>query len=279
MCAADRVGFMQGRLSPQINGLIQAFPWDHWADEFSSAEPIGFRLMEWTLDQARIAENPLMTAAGREHILQLSKTHALAVPSITGDCFMQAPFWKSQGKVRDDLLQTAADVIRNGAAIGARIVVVPLVDTGALTTPDEEEALRSGAHALAPLLADVGSQIAFESDFEPERLADFISTFPKAHFGVNFDIGNSASLGWNPTTEITLLSDRIINVHVKDRQAGGTTVPLGCGAAAFDTVFRTLKRIGYAGNYILQTARDPDGDHIGVADRYRQMTLDWIKAS
>lgn len=179
MCAADRVGFMQGRLSPQINGLIQAFPWDHWADEFSSAEPIGFRLMEWTLDQARIAENPLMTAAGREHILQLSKTHALAVPSITGDCFMQAPFWKSQGKVRDDLLQTAADVIRNGAAIGARIVVVPLVDTGALTTPDEEEALRSGAHALAPLLADVGSQIAFSRTLSPNGWQTSSRPFPR----------------------------------------------------------------------------------------------------
>ena len=45
------------------------------------------------------------------------------------------------------------------------------------------------------------------------------------------DIGNSASLGLNPLDEFEAFGDRILNVHVKDRVLGGTTVPLGLGNA------------------------------------------------
>ena len=46
----SRIGFMQGRLSPQVGDRIQAFPRDHWREEFPIAERLGFPLMEWTLD-------------------------------------------------------------------------------------------------------------------------------------------------------------------------------------------------------------------------------------
>ena len=40
------IGFMQGRLSPVVNGKIQAFPWDFWKDEFSIANENDFLLMD-----------------------------------------------------------------------------------------------------------------------------------------------------------------------------------------------------------------------------------------
>jgi hexulose-6-phosphate isomerase len=90
---AHRIGFMQGRLSPQIDGKIQAFPWPYWRDEFPLARDLGFTRLEWTLDHDDLAANPLMTAEGQAEILALSAAHGVAVSSITGDCFMQAPFW------------------------------------------------------------------------------------------------------------------------------------------------------------------------------------------
>ena len=65
---ANRVGFMQGRLSPQLADKIQAFPKAHWREEFAIAERLGFPLMEWTLDYEAVAENPLLTQAGRGEI-------------------------------------------------------------------------------------------------------------------------------------------------------------------------------------------------------------------
>ena len=46
-----RIGVMQGRLSPMIDGRIQAFPWPYWKEEFKVAEQLGIDLIEWTLDQ------------------------------------------------------------------------------------------------------------------------------------------------------------------------------------------------------------------------------------
>lgn len=271
---AHRIGFMQGRLSPQVDGKIQAFPWSHWREEFPLAETLGFARLEWTLDHDDLAANPLMTEEGRTEIRALSVAHGVAVSSITGDCFMQAPFWKATGAVRTALVEEMAAVIRAGAAVGASIVVVPLVDNGAVSNPAEEAALIEGLAALTPLLRETGMRVAFECDYPPAQLAEFIAGFPADVFGINFDIGNSASLGWDPAEEIPLIAPRLINVHVKDRVLGGTTVPLGQGDADLPAVFKLLRQAGYEGFLILQTARAADGDHVGAVRRYRQRVLE-----
>ena len=97
-------------------------------------------------------------------------------------------------------------------------------------------------------------------------------------FGINYDIGNSASLGYNPCEELAAYGARIINVHVKDRLLGGRTVALGHGNADFEEVFSLLKNQGYRGNYILQTARADNDDHVGVLSKYFTMTQYWLSS-
>jgi hexulose-6-phosphate isomerase len=75
----DRIGFMQGRLSPMIDGKIQAFPWNSWKNEFSIAKSLHIALMEWTLDQENLYENPLMTEVGREEISALCKNNNIRI--------------------------------------------------------------------------------------------------------------------------------------------------------------------------------------------------------
>jgi L-ribulose-5-phosphate 3-epimerase len=65
-------------------------------------------------------------------------------------------------------------------------------------------------------------------------------------------------------------------VHVKDRLRGGTTVPLGTGAAEIAKAIRLIENSGYSGQYVLQTARAADGDHAGALARYLDMTVQWI---
>ena len=54
------IGFVLGRLSPLVDGKIQAFPMDHWVNEFKVANENNFHIMEWTLDQINLYENPLI---------------------------------------------------------------------------------------------------------------------------------------------------------------------------------------------------------------------------
>ena len=71
---------MQGRLSPQVNGKIQAFPWKHWQNEFKIASENNFKIIEWTIDQERFLENPLMTEDGKAEIKRISKKYEVKIP-------------------------------------------------------------------------------------------------------------------------------------------------------------------------------------------------------
>lgn len=273
-----KIGFMQGRLSEPVDGKIQAFPWQHWREEFAEARRLGFTLMEWTLDQDRLYENPLMTPHGRDEVRRLAGRHGVEIKSLTGDCFMQAPFYKAVGASRDALLSDFRNVIDACAQVGITYIIVPLVDIGRLENSAQEESLIAGLKENERLLRGE-MKIIFESDYSPAQLADFIDRFSPAHFGINYDTGNSASLGFDPEEEIGAYGHRIMNVHVKDRILGGVTVPLGSGHANFRAVFRALKYCGYSGNFILQTARAADGDHAGALCRYRDMVWDWLNVA
>lgn len=274
-----RVGFVQGRLSPPVNGRIQAFPYDSWREEFTLADEMDFRIMEWTLDSDHLHENPLMTAVGRQEIRQLSRLHGVTIPSLTADCFMQAPFWKARGEERvqreDDLLA----VVESCSQARVALVVVPLVDNGRIEDREQENDLVDSFNRHLGTLVDLSVRVAIESDFPPKELQRLIERFDPAIVGINYDIGNSAALGYRVDEEMEAYGDRVFNVHVKDRPFGGTTVELGQGSADFDLVFQSLAGASYRGNYILQTARSASGNHGAVLSRYRQMVEVWMALS
>lgn len=275
MQTINTLGFMQGRLSPLVDGKIQAFPWGSWQQEFPAAQGLGLGLMEWTLDQDRLYQNPLLTPEGQQEILELCQVYRMAIPSLTGDCFMQAPFWKAAGQERTALEADFLAIARACATVGIQMVVVPLVDKGRLDDAAQEDAVVEFMLGQADLFRALGLRIIFESDLIPTELARFIARLPAGGFGINYDIGNSAALGYNPVEEFAAYGDRIVNVHVKDRILGGTTVPLGTGNADFPTVFGLLRKAGYAGCMIMQTARAKDDDHVGALRQYKAMIDAW----
>ncbi|MBM4229335.1 MAG: TIM barrel protein [Gammaproteobacteria bacterium] len=268
---------MQGRLCEPVDGKIQAFPWRDWESEFPSAASIDLHLMEWTLDQERLYENPLMTTEGQEKIRTLCTQHDLFIPSLTGDCFMQAPFWKVDDRIRADLQADFLAIGRACAAVGIRMIVVPLVDNGRLETFEQENIFVDFLLAQQSFLAQHHLQVIFESDFIPAEVGRFIDRLPAERFGINYDIGNSAALGFKPAEEFAAYGARVVNVHVKDRALGGTTLPLKAGGADFDAVFVSLAQINYQGNFILQTVRAAEGNHSEVLSSYRDMTLQWMQ--
>lgn len=268
---------MQGRLSPRVDGRIQAFPWNHWRTEFEQAARLDLRLMEWTLDAERLRENPLMTQTGREAISDLATASGVRVASLTADCFMQEPFFKATKQARASLVDDLDAVIAAAAALSIAVIVVPLVDAGSVQTSEQERVLREVLLERVDQLRGTGVTIAFESDFDPTRLARFIAGFPSLVFGINYDTGNSASYGFDAAEEMRQYGGRVLNVHVKDRVLGGSTVPLGSGALRPEAVFTAVCEAGYRGNFILQTARAPEGADAAVLAEYRDIVRGWLE--
>jgi len=275
--ARNKIGFMQGRLSPLVDGKIQAFPWNYWRDEFKIAAKNNFSLMEWTLDQDRLYENPLLSEKGRLEIKSLMLHYNISIQSVTGDCFMQSPFYKVAGKDREFLLQDLQNIISACGLLGVEFIVFPLVDNGRVENFEQEKSLMDGLSLIEPDLQKYSIKIVFESDFSAKRLKDLIDQFSTEYYGINYDIGNSAAMGFNPAEEIKAYDQRILNVHIKDRLLHGTTVPLGHGNADILEVFRELKSIGYNGDFILQTSRAEDDNHASVLCQYRKQVIDWEK--
>jgi L-ribulose-5-phosphate 3-epimerase len=272
----NQIGFMQGRLSAKVDGKIQAFPWLSWKNEFHLAEKNGFSIFEWTIDHDNLYKNPLMTVEGQAEIQDLCQSHGVFIPSLTGDCFMQAPFWKVHGSKRSALKEDFRCIVEACSAVGISTIVVALVDGGSLETLLQEDLLINFLKDHSEFLSRNNLRIACECDFNPTEMARFMGRLDNNLFGVNYDIGNSAALGFNPAEEFAIYGNKIINVHVKDRPLNGTTVPLGQGNADFEFVFSALADINFSGNFILQTARAEDDDHAGVLCSYRDMVESWI---
>ena len=268
----SRIGFMQGRLSDLVDNMIQSFPWDDWENEFYIANLNRLSLMEWTLDYKDLYKNPLMSDLGRKKISFLSKKYQIEIPSLTGDCFMQKPFWKFHNS--ESLQKEFIDICLAASKIGINYIVIPLVDNGKLDNIFQYEFIINFLNKLNDFFLENKLCILFESDLEPIELKNFIERFPENIFGINYDIGNSAALNFDSTQEFCLYGKRILNIHIKDRLIAGETVPLGKGNADFNKVAKNIKEINYNGNFVLQTARATDNNHVGVILNYKKFFED-----
>lgn len=269
------IGVMQGRLLPRIDGRIQAFPWKDWPSEFPTARDVGFDTIEFIFEGPDIRRHPLLSPSGRDSINRAVDESGVRVGSICADYFMDEPLFRGSVAERDDRREVLSDLIDAAAGVGARFLEIPCVDRSALQSERERSDLVDAIAAVLPKAEEKKVGILLETDLVPAEFRSLIDRWSHPLVGANFDSGNSASLGYEPVDEIATLGDTIKNVHIKDRLRGGTTVPLGTGAAKFDDVFESLGRIGYDGALILQTARDVDD--VGVASRYLGMVRQWSK--
>jgi L-ribulose-5-phosphate 3-epimerase len=249
----NQLGLMQGRLLPQIDNKIQAFPIKNWEEEFLLMNKINLGFLEWTFDQKNIFKNPILTHDGKKRIKLLENKFDVKVLTATCDNFIQAPIHKSGSHGKTSLVDLVKFIKRNvGNSI--RILVWPLVDGGAISTEGELKKFIEVISEIFELLSESNIKIAFETDFSPENNKFFLRHFPKESFGLNIDVGNSASYGFSILEDLKLNAKSILNIHLKDRPRNGPTVPLGEGSVNWNDVRILVEN--YKGLIILQCARD-----------------------
>ena len=200
----DNIGIMQGRLSPQYLDKIQSFPVNNWEQELRDCKKLQIKLLEWTIDEIFYDQNPIVSKTGVRHINEILAELDLKVPSVTCDYFMENPFWGEEGDKTYSKLKT---IIEGMLEINSRLLVIPLVDNSSLSKTDEYQ-----AETFQKLICGYEQEnisIVFETDLDPRRNREFISDFNPDKFGINYDIGNSASLGYNVDEEFREYGERI----------------------------------------------------------------------
>ena len=249
---------MQGRLvSSEKKNRIQYFPEKNWKEEILLANRNNYKIMEWTVNIENIKKNPIFNIKEIKNIKKYLSKNEIFVKSITCDFFMQKPFFRNH-KNRY-ILKYLKRIIRNGQKLGIKYFIIPLVDQSSLKNKIQENLLIQEMKKLKKILQK-DSKILFEIDYEPNKLLVFIKKFQSLKYGINYDTGNSAGLGFSFKTEKKYFK-YVKNIHLKDKKVNGNTIRLGKGSFNFRIFFNFLKRIKYKGNLILQTCRAKNRDH------------------
>jgi L-ribulose-5-phosphate 3-epimerase len=260
-----RIGIMQGRLIPPMDGRFQCFPRGRWAEEFPLAAEAGLQAIEWIYDAYGAEENPIASAAGIAQIKSLSETHRIGVFSVCADYFMDFPLVRINEQETQERLNKLFWLMRQGQALGIHRLVLPFVDASRIETEAEESAVVQCLTLAMPVAEETGVEIHLETSLAPAPFASLLSKVHHPMLKVNYDSGNSSSLGYHPTDEFAAYGQRVGSVHIKDRVLGGGTVPLGTGDADFSALFAALRKIEYSGDVILQVARPASGNEVAWA--------------
>ena len=279
MSLLNKIGIMQGRLSPPKNNLIQHFPKD-WQTEFDHCKSLGLKSIEWIFEESDLEFNPIFNPDLFENFLNLKKKFDIEVNSVVADYFMKKKLFQENDLNLRENLNTLKTLIINCNKLNIKIVELPLVDSSALKNEKNMREFKSNLCDLLNFAEGLKVKISLETDLEPEKFLNYIKTFNSKNLYVNFDMGNSASKGFDPEKEIEILSKYIINVHIKDRIYKGNTVELGKGDVDFKKVFKMLKKIGYDDDLILQACRedinDENKNYLKTIKKYKNFTINQI---
>lgn len=252
-----RVGIMQGRLLPPWNGRFQAFPPDGWRLEFPRARAAGLDCIEWIYEVPNEEMNPLGSDAGQAEMKTLIDETGVAVRSVCADYYMTACLVDGDGLPVEAHLRHLDRLIGRAGAFGIRYIVLPFVDSSSARALPSRDGLVAALRRALPAARAAGVELHLETDLPPAAAAAVLATINDPLVRANYDIGNSAALGFAPAEELAILAPWLGSVHVKDRLRGGGTVPLGTGDADFVTCFRMIRRAGFDRWFILQAARAP----------------------
>ena len=263
--ALSLLGIMQGRLVPPEPGRFQAFPRAHWTDEFSFAAQVPLDFIEWIVDRYGADINPILTDAGADDLRRLSRQSGVRIRSLCADYFMDFPFVRcspAQCETRENFLK---NLVGRAGQLGITRIVLPFVDASHMETAEDRQRVSAVLCDAAPFAHRKNVELHLETDLGPSDFATFLDAVPCENVKVNYDSGNSASLGYKVEDEFGAYGGRIGSVHVKDRVLGGSTVPLGAGNADFPALFSEMRRIGYQGDITLQVARSEPGNEVSWA--------------
>ena len=240
-------------------GILDAVlrvPWDHIYEKavelgFDGIE-LGSRVPEWH-------ECLLSNTDGRQAILEKSRQSKVETCSLCLHGWGGAASSHSEGD-RAQAVAVLKEAVTAASELGAGVILVPLDAPKGLDYDVAFERWVSALRSVAPDAEARGVRIGMESvgiehTQSIERFEKLMETISSPAVGVYFDFVNAIYQRYDPLTMISLLGQRIFQVHAK--QFGEHL--LDDGPIWLDKIFDALASINYDGYVVLETSplKDP----------------------
>ena len=245
------IGIMQGRLLPKYLDKLQIFPIDTWREEFGIAKDIGFQHIELLWDNKQDIKNV------KGLIDFISKPSQLSSFSMCVDSICSLT-------LLEEVLNEIEDILYTFKENTPTILVIPLLGKARIKTADRLKKFINNLnmHQVMNLIKKYNVKLALELDMPAIEIVEALKFANPDLIGICLDSGNLWHYSDSPIDDIHIISDRIIHVHIKDRDKNGENVILGKGLVDFNALSIALESINYSNLLTLETKyfEDPSSE-------------------
>lgn len=235
-----KIGVIQGRLLPPINGHIQEFPFNNWKEEFLFLQNCGLSHVEWIITKISYKNNPLFLED-----LSNYQISSVCCDHLIDDNIQNFSFLK------ENLFDVCEFSIKNKI----ENISIPLLENSNM---ENDSRRKEFITSILKIKEKFNLKFVFETELTPEKTLEIVDSHKD--FYVTYDTGNVNSYLKEHEKYIKTLKHKIINVHLKDRTYDSRTVLPFTGDTNFELIFKFLKEIEYNSLYTMQIARGQTGE-------------------
>jgi L-ribulose-5-phosphate 3-epimerase len=253
-----------------------------WPERLSAAAASGYQFVEISIDESE--ERLARLQWPREARLELHRALAEGSASIDTMC-LSAHRKYALGSVSTQQRQQALQIMRRAidfaAEFGIRIIQVAGYDVHYEQSTDQtralykESILRSAEWARESCVTLALENVECPVVDSIEKGMTFIKAADTPWFQMYPDIGNLAAMEKDLTHELLTGGRHIVGIHLKDTRVRELRrVPFGEGIVDFEGAFRTLKRMGYRGPFMVEMWNESVTDPLSTVAAARQWLAD-----
>ena len=242
-----KIGIIQGRLLPPVDGFIQEFPTHTWRQEFSMLTHIGLDHIEFIVTKKSFSDFlnlPLLDF--------VDKISSICCDNIIDSDFHKMSFLKSQ----------LVPICNVASKFGIVNINIPLLEDSSLTIDNFDE-FSENILSLSSDFPNLKFNFELESSLETSLSLVNLSD----RFKFVYDTGNLNFIGVNHCDYLNGIIHKISNVHLKDRDSKGSHFP-NEGSTDFKSIFEILYMKNYDGYFTIQTKRGGYGNEMDTISKH-----------
>ena len=273
---------MSGLTAERRFGVYEkALPPGSWEEMLDSAQEAGYDFVEMSVDEssdrlARLSWGP----AERKAVLDAIRRVGPPIYSLCLSAHRRFGLGSRDVDVRLRAAQILDQALALASDVGARVVQVAGYHAYyEPTDPAARARYVDGLRHGAALAAQRGVMLGIENIDTTDMASGsdclrLCTDVDSPWFRVYPDVGNFAVHGLDVTAELRRVASCAVGLHLKDARLGEPRrVPFGAGTVPFDSVFRELSRLPYAGPLTVEMWNDDPA----TAGPAAAAALTWLK--